>query len=68
MPAGLVTPVEMEEERPEMLRRLQSSGHVEQFLTKTPSRTTLVLTMLGGFIAVAVGLALLVGILIAVFS
>ena len=51
-----------------MLRRLQSSGHVEQFLTKTPSRTTLVLTMLGGFIAVAVGLALLVGILIAVFS
>ena len=38
-----------------MLRRLQSSGHVEQFLTKTPSHTILLLAMLGGFIAVAVG-------------
>jgi hypothetical protein len=35
--------------------------------TKTPSRTTLLLTMLGGFIAVAIGLALLAGILIAIF-
>ncbi len=68
MLTGLVTPEEMEEERPELLDRLRSSGHMERFLVKTPSRSTLLLTMLGGFIAVAVGLALLVGILVAVFS
>jgi hypothetical protein len=68
MLTGLVTPQEMEEERPELVRRMQSSGRVEQFMAKTPSRATLVLTMLGGFIAVAIGLALLVGILIGVFS
>jgi hypothetical protein len=68
MPAGLVILVEMEVEQLEMLGRLQSSGHVEQFLTKTPSHTTLLLAMLVGFIAVAVDQALLVGILIAVSS
>jgi hypothetical protein len=31
-------------------------------------RATLILTMLGGFIAVGIGLALLAGILIAIFS
>jgi cytochrome b subunit of formate dehydrogenase len=65
---GVVSQEELEEERPELLRRLRSSGHMEQFLTKTPSRTTLLLTMLGGFIALAVGLGLLVGILMAVYS
>ena len=68
MPTGLVIPVEMDEEQPEMLRSLQSSGHVERFLTKPPSHTTLLLAMLGGFIAVAVRQALLVGILMAVSS
>jgi cytochrome b subunit of formate dehydrogenase len=68
MLTGLVTPAEMEEERPELLRRLRTSGHLDRYLTETPSRTTLFFTMLGGFIAVAIGLALLVGILIGVFS
>jgi cytochrome b subunit of formate dehydrogenase len=68
MLTGLVTPEEMEEERPEMVERLRSSGHMERYLAKTPSRSTLILTMIGGFIAVAIGLALLVGILIGVFS
>jgi cytochrome b subunit of formate dehydrogenase len=68
MLTGMVSPEEMEEERPELLRRLRTSGHLEQYLTKTPSRATLLWTMLGGFIAVAIGLALLVGILIGVLS
>lgn len=68
MLTGLVSPEEMKEERPELVHRLQTSGQLDRFLTKTPSRTTLILTMLGGFIAVAIGLALLAGILIAVFS
>ena len=46
----------------------QKTGSLEQYRAKTPSRTILNLTMLGGFIAVAIGLALLVGILIGVFS
>jgi hypothetical protein len=58
----------MEVEQLEMLPRLQSSGRVERFLTKTPSHTTLLLAMLGRFIAVAVGPTLPVGILIAVPS
>jgi hypothetical protein len=68
MLTGQVTPDEMEEERPELVQRLRTSGHLDRYLTKTPSRSTLVLTMVGGFIAVAIGLALLVGILIGVFS
>jgi cytochrome b subunit of formate dehydrogenase len=68
MLTGIVSQEEMQDERPELVRRLRASGHLEQYLTKTPSRATLLLTMLGGFIAVAIGLALLVGILIAVFT
>lgn len=67
MLTGLVSEDELKEERPELVHRLQESGRLERLLTKTPPRRTLVLTMIGGFIAVAIGLALLVGILIAVF-
>jgi cytochrome b subunit of formate dehydrogenase len=68
MLTGIVSQEEMEEERPELVRRLRTSGHLDQYLTKTPSRMTLLFTMLGGFIAVGIGLALLAGILIAVFT
>lgn len=67
MLTGLVSEEELKEERPELVDRLSKTGSLDQFRTKTPSRTTLVFTMLGGFIAVGIGLALLVGILIAVF-
>jgi cytochrome b subunit of formate dehydrogenase len=68
MLTGLVTEEELKEERPELVERLRKTGRMEQYRAKTPSRTILYLTMLGGFIAVAIGLALLVGILIGVFS
>ncbi len=68
MLTGLVTPEELEEERPEMVQRLKASGELEKYAAQAPSQTTLILTMCGGFLAVAIGLALLVGILIAVFS
>jgi hypothetical protein len=68
MLTGLVTEEELKEERPELVERLKKTGSLEQYRAKTPSRTILYLTMLGGFIAVAIGLALLVGILIGVFS
>jgi cytochrome b subunit of formate dehydrogenase len=67
MLTGLVSEEELKEERPELVARLKQSHDLEKLRTKTPSRPVLVLTMLGGFLAVAIGLALLLGILIAVF-
>jgi cytochrome b subunit of formate dehydrogenase len=65
---GLVTEEEMQEERPEQIKRLRKSGEADRILTTVPSRAVLRLTTLGGFVALAIGLALLVGILIAVFD
>ena len=68
MLTGLVSEEELKDERPELVDRLSQTGDLERFRTKTPSRMILVLNMIGGFIAVAIGLALLVGIVAAVFS
>lgn len=68
MLTGLVSDEELKEERPELFARLKKSNGLERLRMKTPSRSILLLTMLGGFIAVAIGLALLTGILIAVFT
>lgn len=65
--AGLVSEEEMEEERPELLQRLRESGQLGQHVTETPSARSLILTILVGFVALGMGLALLVGILIAEF-
>ena len=62
---GLVSEQELEEERPELVRRLRTSGQLERHLATTPSRRTLVLAMLGGFVALSIGLALLAAILAA---
>jgi cytochrome b subunit of formate dehydrogenase len=68
MLTGLVSEQELKEERPDLVERLKKTGSLDQYRTTTPSRSTLLLTMLGGFIAVAIGLALLAGILVAVLS
>ena len=64
---GLVSEEELEEERPELVQRLRKSGQLERHVAETPSRRTLVLAMLGGFIALSIGLALLAAILVAAF-
>jgi cytochrome b subunit of formate dehydrogenase len=64
---GLVSVEELEEERPEMVNRMRASGKFEQHLETTPSRAVLWLMMLGGAVALAIGLALLIGILTTVF-
>lgn len=64
---GLVSQEEMEEERPELVERLRNTGRLEQTLAETPSRGILLLAMLAGAVALAIGLALLVGILVAAF-
>jgi cytochrome b subunit of formate dehydrogenase len=64
---GLVSEEEMEEERPELVRRLRESGQLEQYIAETPPAHRLALAMVGGFLALGLGLALLLGILIALF-
>ena len=54
---GQVSEEELEEERPELVRRLRESGQLEQYLAPAPSRPTLTLTMLAGFLALSIGLA-----------
>jgi len=64
---GVVSEHELEEERPELAQRLRESGQLDEHFTETPSRHTLMLAMLGGFLALSIGLALLVAILLAAF-
>lgn len=64
---GLVSEEEMEEERPELVRRLRESSQLEQHIAKVPRASHLMLAMVCGFVALGLGLALLVGILIAEF-
>ena len=65
---GLVSEEELREERPELVKRVRKSGDADRLMTTVPSRGVLWLTMVGGFAALVVGLALLVGILMAVFD
>lgn len=64
---GLVSEEEMEEERPELVKRLKQSGRLDQYLVETPSRVILLLHMIGGAVALSLGLALLVAIVVALF-
>jgi cytochrome b subunit of formate dehydrogenase len=65
---GLVSVDELEEERPELAARMRESGQFDQLLEPAPPRRVLWLITLGGAIALAIGIALLIGILTAVFS
>lgn len=62
---GLVSEEEMAEERPELLRRLRESGRLEEYVAETPSARQRALAMLGGAVALSIGLALLIGIIAA---
>jgi cytochrome b subunit of formate dehydrogenase len=62
---GLVSEEEMLEERPEYLERMRASGELEERRTTVPSRRRLWTIKLLGFLALAVGLALLVGMILA---
>jgi len=61
---GLVSAEEMEHERPDLLARLRAQGRLEELEVPAPSWQRLWLIRLGGFVALAVGLALLFGIVI----
>jgi hypothetical protein len=65
---GLVSVDELDEERPELATRMRETGKFDQLLDPAPPRRVLWLITLGGAIALAIGIALLIGILTAVFS
>jgi cytochrome b subunit of formate dehydrogenase len=66
--SGLVSAEEMREERPEFLQRMRAEGKLEQLHQTLPPGKSLWPIMLGGFLAVATGLALLAGMLLAIFG
>ncbi len=65
---GLVSQEELREERPEYLDRMQRSGNLEELKTTVPPRDVFLFMILGGSVALLLGLGLLAGILLAVFG
>jgi cytochrome b subunit of formate dehydrogenase len=61
---GVVSEEEMEHERPEYVERLRREGRIGQLQTTVPPRRQLWLARAGGFLSLAVGLALLITILL----
>ncbi len=59
---GLVSEEELEEERPEYLERMRRSGKLGRLRAAGPSRDLFAMIVLGGTVALFVGLALLAGI------
>ncbi|NQT37483.1 MAG: cytochrome c3 family protein [Planctomycetes bacterium] len=66
--SGLIDEEEMREERPEFYERMRREGKLDELRTTVPSRRTLRVITTAGFVAVTVGLGLLVGILLAIFG
>ena len=62
---GLVSEEEMRDERPEYLDRLRQEGRLAACTAQAPSRLTYWSIKLAGFVALAIGLALLAGIILA---
>jgi cytochrome b subunit of formate dehydrogenase len=62
---GLVSEEEFLHERPEYFERLRREGKLDALLATAPSRRRLWLVKLAGFAALAVGVALLAGIVVA---
>ncbi|NOX53370.1 MAG: hypothetical protein GXP27_02815 [Planctomycetes bacterium] len=65
---GLVSEEEFREERGDYYERLRREGALEPLKANAPSRNRLALTALGGALALATGLGLLVGILMPLFK
>ena len=60
---GVVSETEMEHERPELLARLEAEGRLDELRATAPPRGKLCSIRIAGFIALALGLAALAGII-----
>lgn len=65
---GLVSEEELEHERPEYLERMRRDGTLQERKARVPSRGVLRLISLGGYVALALGVSLLVGIVAAIIG
>jgi thiosulfate reductase cytochrome b subunit len=65
---GLVSEEELLEERPDYLKRMHREGRLHQLRGTVPQADILRYISLGGFVALAIGLGLLVGILVGAFG
>ena len=65
---GLISEEDAREERPEYLERMRQAGKLDELRTTVPSRPRILLIMLGGMLALAIGLGLLAGILLPLFA
>ncbi len=68
MLTGLVSEEQLREERPEYLHRMRRDGRLDQLRFTVPQRDVDRLLTLGGSVALALGLALLVGIITSVLG
>lgn len=68
MLTGMVSEEELKHERPEYYERLRREGRLEERRTVIPSRRATLLVTLGGYLAFAIGTALLVGIVVAALA
>ena len=62
---GLSTIEELEDERPEFLERMRREGTLEQSRRISPARSSFWIIMFGASVALAVGLSLLIGMVLA---
>ena len=65
---GLVTEAELREERPEFLLRIEREGRLQRLAATAPSRRRLLFIVMCGFLALAIGLGLLAGMMYAGLS
>ena len=65
---GLVSEEEFQHERPDYYERLQREGRLDSLRATVPSKWRIRLVKLAGFVALAIGLALLIGIFLASLS
>ena len=65
---GVVSEQDLREERPDYYARLQEEGRLEKLKTVVPPRRAIILALLGGYFALTIGTALLIGIIAAAFS
>ena len=65
--AGVVTEEELEDERPEFLERMRRDNRLDQLKASVPARRVLMPIIVAGTVALAIGVGLLIGIVLAVF-
>ena len=65
---GVVSEEELRAERPAYYERLRAEGRLDELRTVVPARRAVLMALLAGYVALGIGTALLVGIVIAALT